>query len=76
MSYKIYCDVCNSLMKEQTDRFRRGLGDVKVEVMVAFKNVWNAGHLCEPCLLKVITEGHSLSKNDSYIDALTRDKVA
>lgn len=76
MSLKIYCDVCNKPIKGSTDRVRRVLGKVMIEVMVRFENTWNAGHVCESCVIKVITDGRAAKHNESYLDDAARKRAA
>ena len=73
MSYKIYCDVCRKPIKEQTDRVRRILGKVMIEVLVRFENTWNAGHVCESCVIKVVKDGRPAKENESWIDDRIRE---
>lgn len=68
MSYKIYCDVCSKAIKGDADRLRRIKGKVMIEVMVRYENTWNAGHVCESCLLDVIKTGRPAKENESWID--------
>ena len=67
MSIRLFCDVCNTEIIGQSDRVRRRLGDVKIEVMVCHKNTWNAGHICEACVVRVATEGEPIDHNGGYV---------
>ncbi len=70
MSARYFCDVCETeLSSRRPDRVRRRLGEVTVEVMVAHKGVWNGGHLCEPCVLRIINEGEPADEKCSYLAA-------
>lgn len=53
------CDVCGRGMDdgEATGRLRRIVDDVMIEVMVRYRGVWNAGHVCHGCVLRVATHG-------------------
>lgn len=74
MSLKYYCDVCEKPVREQSDRIRRLLGKVMIEVMVRYENTWNAGHVCEKCVLKVIAEGRPAADDESYIADSVRSR--
>lgn len=77
MSVRYHCDVCNKLIKgRHSDRVRRVRGNVMIEVMVRYKNVWNAGHICEPCVIKVVTEGESAADGEGYLTERGRERVA
>lgn len=67
MSQKLFCDVCDTPIKDQSDRLRRILGKVMIEVMVRHENTWNAGHVCEKCIIKVITDGRPAKHDESYV---------
>lgn len=68
MTFKIYCDVCHKPIKGQVDRVRRILGKVMIEIMVRYESTWNAGHICEACVMKVITDGRPAKENESWVD--------
>ena len=60
---RYYCDVCEDelvdarLTDRVANRIKRCLGDVRVEVMVAFKGACNKGNICEKCVLRVVADG-------------------
>jgi len=56
---KYYCDVCGKELIRHTfcNRITKQLDTVRIEIMVALKNVWNAGHICEDCVLEVVKKG-------------------
>lgn len=64
MSITIFCDLCGTKLGRNavSDRITRTLGLVKVEVLVAVKESWNAGHVCVPCVERVIAEGVNVRK--------------
>jgi len=63
MSIKYICDVCEKPMPEkETDRLKLEFGEIKLEVMVAFRGVCNAGHICHACIRKVLVEGKPRKK--------------
>lgn len=71
MSMKIFCDGCeNEIGDKKPDRVRRqmqvGGHDVMIEVMVRVDRVWNGGHLCDKCVMKVVTEG--VASDDTYVE--------
>lgn len=58
MSIKYYCDVCkHEMRKSDHPRLKVRLGDVRVEVMTAFRNTWNTGDICHSCVKKVVAKG-------------------
>jgi len=68
MSLKCFCDVCGAeIADEDQGRVLRQLGKVMVEIMVRYENGWNAGHVCPPCVVRVVNEGERASKNQSYV---------
>lgn len=74
MSIKIYCDCCGKKIKGQHGRVRRILGKVMVEIMVRYENTWNAGHICEACVLETVNEGRPAKENESWIDDQLRER--
>ncbi len=55
---KYFCDRCQKELKNKDhNRIKRHLGDHTVEVLTAFKNVWNSGHICHKCIEEVIMNG-------------------
>ena len=76
MSFKTYCDCCSKPIKGSPDRVRRILGKVMIEVMVRFENTWNAGHVCEACVIKIVNEGRPRQGDESYIDDLNKERAA
>ena len=67
MSIRYFCDVCSTEIVGQSDRVRRKLGDVMIEVMVCNKGTWNAGHICEPCVIRVAAEGKHVGHDGGYV---------
>jgi hypothetical protein len=67
MSIRSSCDICG---KEagRFDRVKKKLGDVQIEIMVAHKNVWNAGHICEDCVFEAFAKGEDVESG--YVDSL------
>ncbi|MFB6449294.1 hypothetical protein [Bradyrhizobium tunisiense] len=67
MSTKFFCDVCKAELDPESDlkRVKRKLGDVEVEIMHAYKGVWNSGHVCPGCIINVVASGEpSLGLNE------------
>lgn len=60
MSSKVFCDVCGKEIQRNAavDRIKRRASNVTVEVMVAYKNVWNTGDVCECCVIKIVSGGN------------------
>lgn len=73
MAYKIYCDMCGEEIKN-SDRLRRVLGRFAVEIMVRVDRVWNAGHVCHKCVLRIANEGEDT--DESYIKAKIEERGA
>lgn len=61
MSARYFCDVCETELSGERHRIKRKLGDISVEIMVAYKHVWNDGHFCDACVLKAANEGTRLT---------------
>ena len=74
MSIRFFCDVCNTETSGNGDRVRRVLGDVLIEVMVRYKETWNAGHVCPGCVLRVVTEGQPAGSDQSYVSHEARER--
>jgi hypothetical protein len=63
---RIFCDLCGNEMKARSsglERLRRGLENVTVEVMAAVNGVYNAGQVCEACIIRVVNEGVDVPRN-------------
>jgi hypothetical protein len=62
MSIRVLCDVCGKEMQRNAaqDRIKRRAANVTVEVLVAYKGQWNAGDVCEPCVIKIVSGGTTL----------------
>lgn len=59
MSAIYYCDECGKKMRaDDHERIKRKRGSIRVEVMTAFKNTWNAGNICHKCIIKTINTGN------------------
>jgi hypothetical protein len=56
---KEYCDVCKKEIKRNyiSERFCAELGDMEIEIIVAYQHTWNNGHICKSCLLDVVNKG-------------------
>jgi len=55
---RIFCDKCKKeLLDHREDRVMRSLGIWKIEILVAKDGVWNAGDVCQDCVLKIVNEG-------------------
>ena len=56
---RTYCDGCGTEVARNfvRQRLSRSKENFKVEVQVATDGVWNDGHICFSCLLRVINEG-------------------
>jgi hypothetical protein len=66
---RIFCDMCGEEIHDYTGgnrvtrRIRRRLEDVSVYVVVGVRQVggvapvWNSGHVCTACVVKVVTQG-------------------
>ena len=64
---RMFCDVCGAQIdvSAASKRIVRALMGCKVEVLVGtYQGAWNAGHFCEPCVLKTVAEGVSIQKID------------
>lgn len=67
MSARYFCDVCETEIPESDgDRVRRILGTVMVEIMVRHNGVWNAGHVCPSCVVKVVNDGRPAKENERW----------
>lgn len=67
MSTRCFCDLCGEEIytpadrgNRVSDRIRRELQEVRVEVMVGFEGTMNNGHVCTPCVIRVVNEGADL----------------
>jgi DNA-directed RNA polymerase subunit RPC12/RpoP len=61
---KYFCDVCGKSAKgDHGNRIIRQLGKVTIEVMVALNRTWNAGIVCEKCVLKAVNKGKEHPKD-------------
>ncbi len=74
MSIKIFCDVCEAPLIGSTDRMRRILGNVMIEIIVRQANIWDGGNVCDNCVLKTVNEGLPAYKDESWI-ADTTDRI-
>lgn len=74
MSTKFYCDVCGNEVTH-TGRVRRLLGKVMVEIMVRYENTWNAGHVCDACVLHVANTGRPAKENESWLDDRLKERA-
>jgi hypothetical protein len=74
MSILYKCDCCGKTIEEPRDRIRRVKGRVMIEVMVRFDKVWNAGHVCEDCVIDVVKNGSAT--DDAYISDLNAERSA
>ena len=55
---KYFCDQCGTeLGKGDHQRLCRKDGRIVAEVSVAVDGVWNSGHVCHGCILKMFTKG-------------------
>ena len=60
MAAKYFCDACGSeIGKRDHYRVKRRLGDLRVEIIHAYKDTWNAGNVCHACVVKVVAEGET-----------------
>jgi len=58
MAAKYFCDGCgDEIAKMEAHRVKRRLGDLRVEIIHAYKDTWNAGNVCHACIVKVVTDG-------------------
>jgi hypothetical protein len=61
-----YCDRCGEQMGKRR-RIKRELWEagriVTVEVTVAFNRTWNAGDVCDDCVLLAVNNGLDVSDN-------------
>lgn len=58
MSAVYKCDVCGRKMKASDhQRLRVRFGDIRVEIMTCFRNVWNAGNICHACVKQAVAKG-------------------
>lgn len=66
MSTKYFCDRCDKEIdaKEASHRIRRRLDSVMIEVMRGVGNTWNAGHVCDDCVIKVVVEGRNMTDRE------------
>ena len=58
---RIFCDICGVELvgKGSSDRVNKEHGRLKIEILVAIDNTWNAGHACETCILDAIEHGQT-----------------
>ncbi len=69
MAAKYYCDNCGEeLTDADHERLRLRLGGVTVEVIHAFQNTWNGGHVCHACIKNVVVKGEPASAGCSYVN--------
>lgn len=56
---KYLCDVCGKEMQRNAavDRIKRRKANVTVEVLVAYKETWNSGDVCEACVIAIVSNG-------------------
>jgi hypothetical protein len=61
---KVFCDVCGKELQRNAaaDRIKRRKANVTVEVLVAFKDQWNAGEVCEPCVISIVANGSGVER--------------
>lgn len=52
---KMKCELCgNEMAGSDFGRVRREVGDLTIEVLVGFKKVWNAGKICNKCVIDAV----------------------
>lgn len=63
---KYFCDVCETEMrKNEHGRLIIEFETLKLEVLVYFKNVANAGNICHRCIKNAVIKGTKLKdRND------------
>jgi hypothetical protein len=55
---KHFCDNCESEINNYSvERLARQYGNIKIQISVAWKGVWNSGHLCAPCIIEAVKLG-------------------
>jgi hypothetical protein len=63
---KYFCDGCGKEISGGGERVIKELtlspsstieNQIRIEVLVAINRTWNAGNICEDCVIKVVTEG-------------------
>lgn len=61
---KIFCDVCGKEMMRNAavDRIKRRKANVTVEVLVAYKDEWNKGDVCEACVISIVSNGAGIER--------------
>lgn len=59
MSIRYFCDMCGEEIQKPTDanRIARQHANITVEVFVAVDGVWNGGHVCADCVVRVVDQG-------------------
>lgn len=75
MSIKYFCDVCGKEMQRNaaSDRIKRRAANVTIEVLVAYKNVWNSGEVCESCVIKIVSGGSPVGDVGTETVAMTEN---
>jgi hypothetical protein len=61
---KVFCDVCGKELQRNAavDRIKRRKANVTVEVLVAYKEVWNTGDVCEGCVIGIVANGSGIER--------------
>lgn len=56
---RVFCDLCKQEIEHRKDgeRLSRELRNIRVKVLYAVGEVWNAGHVCKSCQIRVVTGG-------------------
>lgn len=55
---KLFCDACGKEMKDhEYERLKVKCGHISLEVISAWKHVWNGGNLCHACIREAFIKG-------------------
>lgn len=77
MATKFFCDHCHKQIKSPSDRVRRIKGEIMIEVMVRYENTWNAGHICDACVIDVVKTGRPAKGDESWLgDQIRKRRTA
>lgn len=59
---KVYCDACGGEIpaKQASEKFRRLQGRLGVEIFATIDGIFEGGHVCRACLLRVANDGEDV----------------
>jgi hypothetical protein len=75
--YKCHCDVCGKEITRNAaiDRIKRRKANVTVEVLVAYKDVWNQGEVCESCVIAIVSNGAGVERAADGVSGVGNPEV-